>query len=63
MNRVGDVEEIGRTLKSKSSLLKISLDNNSKINYFEVEIEFARELKEYSLLLLLFERYIRVSSI
>ena len=46
-----DAEEIGRALKSKSSSLIISLDNNSKINYFEVEIKLARELREYSLLL------------
>ena len=58
-----DIEEIGRTLKSKSSSLIISLDNNSRINYFEVEIKSIRELKEYSLLLSLFERYIRVSNI
>ena len=46
-----NIEEIEYILKSKSSLLIINLDNNSRINYFEVEIELARELKEYSLLL------------
>ena len=45
------VEEIGRTLKSKSSSLIINLNNNSRVNYFEVEIKLARELREYSLLL------------
>ena len=57
------VEEIGRALKPKSSSLIINLDSNLRVNYLEVGIELARELREYSLLLSLFERYIRVSSI
>ena len=63
IDEVRGVEEIERTLKSKSSSLVINLDNNSRVNYLEVGIELARELREYSLLLSLFERYIRVSSI
>ena len=63
VNRVRDAEEIERTLKPKSSSLIIGSDNNSKVNCLEVGIESARELREYSLLLPLFERYIRVSSI
>ena len=51
INRVEGVEEIGRALKSKSSLLIISLDSNSRVKYFEIEMKLARELKEYSLLL------------
>ena len=58
-----NVKEIEYTLKPKSFLLIISLDNNLEINYLEVEMKLARELKEYSLLLSLFKRYIRVSSI
>ena len=48
---MGGAEEIGRALKPKSSSLIISLDSNSRINYLEVGMELARELKEYSLLL------------
>ena len=51
INRVRDVEEIGRTLKPKSSSLIISLDSNSRVNCLEVEMKLARELEEYSLLL------------
>ena len=45
------IEEIGRALKPKSSLLIINLDSNLRVNYLEVEIELARELRKYSLLL------------
>ena len=51
MDKVGGTGEKGRALKPKSSSLIINLDSNLRINYLEVEMELARELREYSLLL------------
>ena len=41
INKVEDVEEIERALKPKSSSLIINLDNNLRVNYFEVEMKLA----------------------
>ena len=37
--KINDVEKIGRVLKSKSSLLIINSDNDSRINYFEIKMK------------------------
>ena len=37
--KINDVEDIKRTLKSKSFSLIINFDNNSKINYFEIKMK------------------------
>ena len=37
--KINDIEKIKRVLKSKSSLLMINFNNNSKINYFEIRIK------------------------
>ena len=37
--KINDVEEIKRTLKSKSFSLIINFNNNSKIDYFEIKMK------------------------
>ena len=37
--KINDIEKIKRVLKSKSSLLIINFNNNSKINYFEIRMK------------------------
>ena len=39
MIKINDVEEIKRALKSKSSLLIINFNNDSKIDYFEIKMK------------------------
>ena len=39
MIKINDVEEIKRALKSKSSLLIINFDNDSKIDFFEIKMK------------------------
>ena len=41
MIKISDVEKIERALKSKSFLLIINFDNNSRINYLEIKIKLA----------------------
>ena len=37
--KINDIEKIKRVLKSKSSLLIINFNNDSKINYFEIRMK------------------------
>ena len=39
MIKINDVEKIKRALKSKSFLLIINFDNDSKIDYFEIKMK------------------------
>ena len=39
MIKINNIEKIKRALKSKSSLLMINFNNNSKTNYFEIKIK------------------------
>ena len=51
MIKINDVEKIKRVLKSKSSLLIINFNNNSKINYFEIKMKSTQKFEIKSLLL------------
>ena len=64
---INDVKEIKRALKSKSFLLMINFDNDSRVDCFKVKIKSTQKLKtkslSLSLLLLLFKRCLKVYKI
>ena len=47
MNKIDNVNNIGRAKKLKSSsLLEIDFNNNLEINYLKIEIELARAIEK-----------------
>ena len=62
MIKINNVEDIKRVLKSKSSLLIINFDNDSKIDYFEIKMKSTQKFETKSLLLslLLFEKCLKI---
>ena len=49
MIKINNVEKIRRALKSKSFLLIINFDNDSRVNYFEIKMKSAQKLEIKSL--------------
>ena len=65
MIKINNVEKIRRALKSKSFLLIINFDNDSRVNYFEIKMKSAQklEIKSLSLSLSLFKKCSKVYKI
>ena len=64
---INDIKKIKRALKSKSFLLIINFDNDSRINYFKIKIKLTQKFKikslSLSLLLSLFKKCLKVYKI